>query len=604
MKKRIVGILLAVITALSLLPATAFADSGFAVINGTPLEDKDKNGGYITVAESAGEGDGVEVTVVPNSGYKLKSLTYKPAPKTVADILPEDFPSAESETSGAPAGAWKSATLDQLCYLSSDGSKLLFYSESGDPDKSFGIDTDAVLSADEGDYVYENGAVTVTFTMSGEGGAMNSVVFANTENTTWDGTYQGTACVAAGTMITMSNGERKKIEDLKTGDMIRTFDHENGEVSSAPVCFIWESKNAANAFTLTFEDGIKVTVIEQHGFYDCGENKYVFINAGNAKDYIGHYFYNADTGSRTALEGFEMLRNRVDAYAIATAVHLNHLSDGMLSVCDGTFEKFANLFEFDSSMKYDAELKKKDIETYGLTSPEKILEYKGFNEADYYDYNLQYTDIALGKGLITPEWIKAVSDYCAYNNIYDSVPTEIPAAPVSVSLPSMMFESDAEDGTEITADGDGNYIFTMPGYAVVVTAEFESAYYELSLSLEDGLDKDNIPEGTDFTVTIQLTGASPENEDIRVSLSNGTTYDLVTDGSGQAVCEIKGVAAGSYLMFVEHVGDYDTSMALMTFAVVKQTSPETGDAGCAAVLVMLTALSAGVVLGKKKKNAR
>ena len=38
----------------------------------------------------------------------------------------------------------------------------------------------------------------------------------------------------------MENGELKAVEDLEINDMIRTVDHKTGEVSSAPVCFIWK----------------------------------------------------------------------------------------------------------------------------------------------------------------------------------------------------------------------------------------------------------------------------------------------------------------------------------------------------------------------------
>ena len=228
---------------------------------------------------------------------------------------------------------------------------------------------------------------------------------------------QESACVAAGTLITMENGDQKVVEELEVGDVIRTFDHETGEVSSAPVFLIWESKNVKNAFTLTFEDGTKVTVIEEHGFYDKEEKKYAFINAQNAKDYIGHYFYNVDKDEWLRLINFEKFSDGIDAYSIITKKHLNHLSNGMLSMSDGTVEVLANVFEYDNQMKFDVSKKKSDIETYGLTPIEKILKLEGFYETDYYAYNLQYIDIAIGKGLTSWEFMKEFGEYCAANGI-------------------------------------------------------------------------------------------------------------------------------------------------------------------------------------------
>ena len=226
------------------------------------------------------------------------------------------------------------------------------------------------------------------------------------------------ACVAAGTKITMGDGSQKVVEELEMGDVIRTVDHKTGEVSSAPVCFIWKTENASNAFTLTFEDEVEVTVIEEHGFYDKDERKYAFINARNAKDYIGHHFYDADNGRWLELKSCKLSNESVDAYAIVTSGHLNHLSNGMLSMCDGSIKVLANLFEFDSQLMFDADKKAADIEKYGLTPLEKVLEYKGFLETDYYDYNLMYLNVAIGKGLTTWDRVKAYSDYCVANQIF------------------------------------------------------------------------------------------------------------------------------------------------------------------------------------------
>ena len=226
------------------------------------------------------------------------------------------------------------------------------------------------------------------------------------------------SCIAAGTMITMENGGQKAVEEIEVGDVIRTVNHETGEVSSAPVCFVWETKNVSNAFTLTFEDGVEVTVIEEHGFYDQEERQYAFINANNAKDYIGHHFFDADNNRWLELKSCKPSNGSVDAYAIVTSKHLNHLSNGVLSICDGTIKILANIFEYDEQLKFDAAKKVADIEKYGLTPREKILEYKGFLEADYDDYNLMYLNVAVGKGLTSWDVIKAISDYFEANNIY------------------------------------------------------------------------------------------------------------------------------------------------------------------------------------------
>ncbi len=158
--------------------------------------------------------------------------------------------------------------------------------------------------------------------------------------------------------------------------------------------------------------------IWEHGFYDMEERKYSFINANNAKDYIGHHFYDADNGCGLELESCKQSNESFDAYAIVTSRHLNHLSNGMLSMCDGSIKVLANIFEYDDQMRFDADKKAANIARYGLTPLEKVLEYKGFLEADYYDYNLMYLNVAIGKGLTSWDYVKALSDYCWANQIY------------------------------------------------------------------------------------------------------------------------------------------------------------------------------------------
>ena len=340
----------------------------------------------------------------------LSSSNWKTT--TIADILPLNFPKAEEGTSEPPTEAWINSACS--CYLSSDSSNLVFYNSDTEQKNSIGASQTVSLDGD-GNFIYTSGTVTVTFS----GLFVTKITFTNTGDSTWDGDYQESgSCIAAGTMITMENGGQKVVEEIEIGDVIRTVDHETGNVSSAPVCFIWKTENASNAFTLTFEGGTEVKVIEEHGFYDQEERKYAFINAQNAKDYIGHHFYDADNDRWLELKSCKTSNESVDAYAIIASGHLNHLSNGMLSMCDGSIKVLANIFEYDEQMRFDADKKAADIAAYGLTPLKTILEYKGFLEADYYDYNLQYLNVAIGKGLTTWDRVKAFSDYCEANGIY------------------------------------------------------------------------------------------------------------------------------------------------------------------------------------------
>ena len=98
------------------------------ITNGTPESAKETNHGYITVDETAAEGENVTVTVKPNEGYQLKSLTCTPDTptiSTIADVLAtvEGFPASEDQTT-PPSSAWVADVQNSrkcYAYTSSSG---------------------------------------------------------------------------------------------------------------------------------------------------------------------------------------------------------------------------------------------------------------------------------------------------------------------------------------------------------------------------------------------------------------------------------------------------------------------------------------------------
>ncbi len=217
-------------------------------------------------------------------------------------------------------------------------------------------------------------------------------------------------CLAAGTLVTMADGSLKPIEEIKCGDMLRTFDHETGEISSSHVCYIWASEDAEGAFRLDFENSVSVTVVEEHGFYEKESKGYAFINQKNVGNYIGHSFYHADTGSWLKLTGYEILDKKVDSYSIITSQHFNTVSEGMLSMDDGTISALVKIFEYDDNLKYDPIRKAADIEKWGLMPREALEDY---SEEAYIDYGFKYFPIVVGKGLLSWETINCQLMLCS-----------------------------------------------------------------------------------------------------------------------------------------------------------------------------------------------
>lgn len=267
-------------------------------------------------------------------------------------------------------------------------------------------------SAVGGGVVIEDGATFV-----GEGGE----IVDNAASTAGGGVYvakesDSNTCLAAGTPITLADGSRKAIENLKIGDEVRVFDHDTGKLSTAKLFDLWKfPEKKTGAFTLHFTNDVDVTAVGGHCFFEKESNKYVDINTLNANNYINHKFYNADANRWETLESVDYLEEAVDTYIIVSEKKFNTLANGMLSNVDGLYTVLCNIFDLDSNLKVDAEKKAADIEKYGLWDyDEEHFHY--VTEDTYNALNLQYLGVAIGKGLLTQaELEKAAAETLNYN---------------------------------------------------------------------------------------------------------------------------------------------------------------------------------------------
>jgi hypothetical protein len=223
------------------------------------------------------------------------------------------------------------------------------------------------------------------------------------------------SCVATGTLITLSDGTMRAVEDLTGEELILVWNLWTGAFDFAPLIFIDREPTATNKIiNLHFSDGTNVKVITEHGFWDYDLNKYVFLDE-NATHYIGHYF-----AKETLLNG-ELILQRVQlievviteeftgAWSPVTAEHLCYFVNGMLSMPAST-DSFINIFNVDpSKMRYDEVQLKLDILMYGLFS------YDDFSTLIPYEMYIAfggaYLKIAIGKGITTMEEIQSLIEH-------------------------------------------------------------------------------------------------------------------------------------------------------------------------------------------------
>lgn len=219
----------------------------------------------------------------------------------------------------------------------------------------------------------------------------------------------GEKCFAAGTPIVLANGKTELIENLKIGDEVRAFNHETGEVTTAKLFDLWKyPEKQTGAFIVHFSNGIDLTLVGGHCFFEKEANKYVAVTKYNVNDYIGHLFYNMDNDCWETLESVDFLEEAVDTYIIVTENYYNCNANGMLSNEDGIYDYLINAFEYGDNLKVDEAKKTADIEKYGLWDISNLK----YASKEFYDaLNLQYMSILFGKGIVTPEEFDSLVEY-------------------------------------------------------------------------------------------------------------------------------------------------------------------------------------------------
>jgi len=217
------------------------------------------------------------------------------------------------------------------------------------------------------------------------------------------------SCLAAGTRITMADGTTKKVEDIQEGDLVRTFDHEAGKISSAPICLAWKGDHKESPLCMSFASGKTLSIVGTHDLLLENTRKYVRVNEGNVASYVGKRFYNAETGTWDALVSYKM-GEPVDFYCPYTKGHINCVAEGMLTLPDDV-DYLMNIYELDANLKADAAQLAADIAQYGLFDVVKewpeLTRYHQLIE----DLGSRYYYISIGKGLIPESYLAVDRDY-------------------------------------------------------------------------------------------------------------------------------------------------------------------------------------------------
>ncbi len=229
--------------------------------------------------------------------------------------------------------------------------------------------------------------------------------------TTVDGTYVcfygevhlDNSCFTGDTMVALDDGSYARLDSLKVGDVILSWNAFAGKFEEMPISLFWNhGENWYNVITLNFSNGKTVKVVTEHGFFDSTLNKYVYITHENFSDYIGHEFAcMSEYGDfeDVALVSAECNYEYSSCYSLRTACNDNAIVEGFMTLTHEDIPGFLTYFEFGENYKYDQEKIEADIAKYGLYTYDDWKDYVSYEE--FIALNGQYLTIVIGKGYLT-----------------------------------------------------------------------------------------------------------------------------------------------------------------------------------------------------------
>ncbi len=248
--------------------------------------------------------------------------------------------------------------------------------------------------------LYCNVTVTVNFKKADGTGDGESVISDKLDFTA----KAGSSCLPPTAKVLMADGTYKRAVEIRTGDIVISFNHETGKFESNKVIgndHLNQPAQNYNVVHLEFANGKSTDFIKEHGYFDTTLNQYVYLHSDDASNYIGHKFIFYENGNMTTSKLSKVTQSTLYTTLVspATANHLNFIADDMLTIGGGLNGLF-NIFEYDpNTLAFDKEKMQMDIDAFGLLGYESFEKY--FPKEIYDLLPCKYLNVSIGKGLIT-----------------------------------------------------------------------------------------------------------------------------------------------------------------------------------------------------------
>ena len=158
--------------------------------------------------------------------------------------------------------------------------------------------------------------------------------------------YLDASCFIKGTLISLADGTKKKVEDLTYDDDLLVWNFDEGKLDSAKLLWITnEGLKADHWYKITLSDGTELGLCGSDG--NCHR---LFNYTDKTFEYasritLGKEIY-TENGAVT-LENCERIEEEVEYYNLITNKHINCFANGVLAA-----SHFNNVYPIDSEMKF------------------------------------------------------------------------------------------------------------------------------------------------------------------------------------------------------------------------------------------------------------
>lgn len=178
----------------------------------------------------------------------------------------------------------------------------------------------------------------------------------NSTSRTTDSYSYSEGCFPPGTRIFMADGEYRKVEMIKAGDMVMAYNHYKGEIIKEKIIanvHDFRQETEFNIISMKFENEKTLSIVKSHILFNFTEKRYVWIDDENIKQFLGHEFAVYEKGG---IKGYRLLDYFIESkmtyyYVPISKYHMNVFAEGFLTMPPTKLTE--NMFPIKKDLCYD-----------------------------------------------------------------------------------------------------------------------------------------------------------------------------------------------------------------------------------------------------------